>query len=112
MWAIGLPNPALWGVLAALLRFIPYVGVPVAALLPTFVAFAVFPGWSKSFQVLGSFIILDQAVGYFVEPFVIGRGIGLSPLSLLVSAMFWSWLWGLPGLLACHIFDGLSEGCG
>ena len=99
MWAIGLPNPALWGVLAALLRFIPYVGVPVAALLPAFVAFAVFPGWSKSFQVLGSFIILDQAVGYFVEPFVVGRGIGLSPLSLLVSAMFWSWLWGLPGLL-------------
>jgi predicted PurR-regulated permease PerM/methanogenic corrinoid protein MtbC1 len=99
MWLLGLPNPALWGALAALLRFIPYVGVPVAALLPTFVAFAVFPGWSKSLQVLGSFIIADQAVGYFVEPFLIGRGIGLSPLSLLVSAMFWSWLWGLPELL-------------
>jgi len=99
MWLLGLPNPALWGALAALLRFIPYVGVPVAALLPTFVAFAVFPGWSKSLQVLGSFIILDQAVGYIIEPFLIGRGIGVSPLALLVSAMFWSWLWGLPGLL-------------
>jgi predicted PurR-regulated permease PerM/methanogenic corrinoid protein MtbC1 len=99
MWLLGLPNPALWGALAALLRFIPYVGVPVAALLPTFVAFAVFPGWSKSLQVLGSFIILDQAVGYIIEPFLIGRGIGLSPLALLVSAMFWSWLWGMPGLL-------------
>jgi predicted PurR-regulated permease PerM/methanogenic corrinoid protein MtbC1 len=99
MWLLGLPNPALWGALAALLRFIPYVGVPVAALLPTFVAFAVFPGWAKSLEVLGSFTILDQAVGYVVEPFLIGRGIGLSPLALLVSAMFWSWLWGLPGLL-------------
>jgi methanogenic corrinoid protein MtbC1 len=99
MWLLGLPNPALWGALAALLRFIPYIGVPVAALLPTFVAFAVFPGWSKSLQVLGSFIIVDQAVSYVVEPFLIGRGIGVSPLALLVSAMFWAWLWGLPGLL-------------
>jgi len=99
MWLLGLPNPALWGAIAALFRFIPYVGVPVAALLPAFVAFAVFPGWSKSLQVLGSFVIADQVVGYCVEPFLIGRGIGLSPLALLVSAMFWSWLWGLPGLL-------------
>jgi predicted PurR-regulated permease PerM/methanogenic corrinoid protein MtbC1 len=99
MWLLGLPNPALWGALAALLRFIPYVGAPVAALLPTFVAFAVFPGWAKSLEVLGSFVILDQAVGYVIEPLLIGRGIGLSPLALLVSAMFWSWLWGMPGLL-------------
>ena len=99
MWLLGLPQPGLWGALAALLRFIPYVGVAVAALLPTFVAFAVFPGWSKSLEVLGCFIIFDQATGQLVEPFVVGRGVGLSPLALLVSAMFWSWLWGLPGLL-------------
>jgi methanogenic corrinoid protein MtbC1 len=99
MLQLGLPNPALWGALAALCRFIPYVGVPIATLLPTFVAFAVFPGWGKSLEVLGSFVIVDQLVGYFVEPFLIGRGIGLSPLALLVSAMFWVWLWGLPGLL-------------
>lgn len=98
MWLLDLPNPALWGALAALLRFIPYVGVPVAGFLPAFVAFAVFPGWSRSVEVIGTFIIADQAVGYLVEPFLIGRGIGLSPLALLVSAMFWSWLWGLPGL--------------
>jgi predicted PurR-regulated permease PerM len=98
MWLFGLPNPALWGAIAALLRFIPYIGVPIAALLPTFVAFAVFPGWNKSIEVLASFVIIDQVIGYLVEPFLIGRGIGLSPLALLVSAMFWSWLWGLPGL--------------
>ena len=97
-WLLGLPNPALWGALSALLRFIPYVGVPVAALLPTFVAFAVFPGWTKSLEVLGSFVIVDQTLGYLIEPFLIGRGIGLSPLALLVSTMYWAWLWGLPGL--------------
>jgi predicted PurR-regulated permease PerM/methylmalonyl-CoA mutase cobalamin-binding subunit len=99
IWMIGLPNPILWGALAALFRFVPYVGVPVAALLPMFVAFAVFPGWSKSVEVFASFVIFDQIVGYLIEPFLIGRGIGLSPLGLLFSAMFWGWLWGLPGLL-------------
>ena len=99
IWMIGLPNPILWGALAALFRFVPYVGVPIAALLPMFVAFAVSPGWSESIEVLAAFVILDQIVSYLVEPFVIGRGIGLSPLGLLFSAMFWGWLWGLPGLL-------------
>jgi len=99
MWLIGLPNPLLWGALAALFRFVPYVGVPIAGLLPTLVAIAVFPGWSQSIEVLVTFIVLDQIVSYLVEPFLIGRGIGLSPLALLFSAMFWGWLWGLPGLL-------------
>ncbi|MGC1399873.1 AI-2E family transporter [Candidatus Binatus sp.] len=99
IWAIGLPNPILWGALAALFRFVPYVGVPFAALLPMFVAFAVFPGWSKSVEVFAAFVLLDQIVGYLIEPSLIGRGIGLSPLGLLFSAMFWGWLWGLPGLL-------------
>jgi predicted PurR-regulated permease PerM/methylmalonyl-CoA mutase cobalamin-binding subunit len=99
IWMIGLPNPILWGALAALFRFVPYVGVPIAALLPMFVAFAVSPGWSESIEVFAAFVILDQIVGYLIEPFLIGRGIGLSPLGLLFSAMFWGWLWGLPGLL-------------
>jgi predicted PurR-regulated permease PerM/methanogenic corrinoid protein MtbC1 len=99
VWLLGMPNPAFWGGLAFLLRFIPYVGVLISAALPTLVAFAVFPGWSKSFEVVAAFIILDQISGQLVEPFLIGRGIGLSPLALLVSAMFWAWLWGLPGLL-------------
>ena len=99
VWLLGLPNPGLWGALAFVLRFVPYVGVPVAALLPTLVAIALFPGWTKSLEVLTSFVVVDQIVSYLVEPFLIGRGIGLSPLALLVSAMYWSWLWGLPGLL-------------
>jgi predicted PurR-regulated permease PerM/methylmalonyl-CoA mutase cobalamin-binding subunit len=99
MWALGLPNPAFWGALAFLLRFIPYVGSLISAIFPALVAFAVSPGWSKSIEVLVAFVVLDQLAAELVEPFLIGRGIGLSPLALLVSAMFWSWLWGLPGLL-------------
>jgi len=99
IWLIGLPNPLLWGALAALFRFVPYVGVPIACLLPTLVAVAVFPGWRQAIEVLATFIVADQIVSYLVEPFIIGRGIGLSPLGLLFSAMFWGWLWGLPGLL-------------
>ncbi|MGC1342680.1 MAG: AI-2E family transporter, partial [Candidatus Binataceae bacterium] len=99
MWLLGFPNPAFWGALAFLLRFIPYVGALTSAVLPTLVAFALFPNWSKCFEVFAAFVILDQVASQFVEPFLIGRGIGLSPLALLVSAMFWAWLWGLPGLL-------------
>ena len=99
VWLIGLPNPELWGLLAFLLRFIPYVGAITSALLPALVAFALFPGWSKSLEILGAFIILDQVAAQFVEPFIIGRGIGVSPVALLISAMYWSWLWGVPGLL-------------
>jgi predicted PurR-regulated permease PerM/methanogenic corrinoid protein MtbC1 len=98
-WLLGLPNAAFWGALAFLLRFIPYVGALASAALPTLVAFAIFPGWSRSFEVLGSFVIVDQAAAQLVEPFLIGRGVGVSPVALLVSAMYWAWLWGLPGLL-------------
>lgn len=99
MWLLGLPNPEFWGMLAFLLRFIPYVGALVSALLPTLVAFAVFAGWSKSIEVIVSFIVLDQIAAHLIEPFLIGRGIGVSPAALLISTAYWAWLWGVPGLL-------------
>jgi predicted PurR-regulated permease PerM/methanogenic corrinoid protein MtbC1 len=99
VWYLGLPSAALWGLLAFLLRFIPYVGAPASALLPAMVAFALFPGWSKALETLGAFIVLDQVAAQLAEPFIIGRGIDVSPVALLVSAMYWSWLWGIPGLL-------------
>ncbi len=98
-WLLGLQNAVLWGLLAFLLRFIPYVGAMTAAILPALVAFAVFPGWSKSLEILGFFTFFDQIATHVVEPFIVGPGIGVSPVALLVSAMYWSWLWGLPGLL-------------
>ena len=98
-WYLGLPSAALWGVVAFLLRFIPYVGAISSAFLPTLVAFAMFPGWSKALEILTAFIILDQVAAQIAEPFIIGRGVDVSPVALLISAMYWSWLWGIPGLL-------------
>jgi len=98
-WMIGLPTPELWGLLGFLFRYVPYVGALMAALLPTLVAFAVFPGWDKAIEVLVAFIAIDQVAAQLIEPFMVGRGIGISPVALLVSAMYWSWIWGPLGLL-------------
>jgi predicted PurR-regulated permease PerM/methylmalonyl-CoA mutase cobalamin-binding subunit len=97
--ALGLPNAELWGLLAFLLRYIPYVGILVSASLPTLVAFAVFPGWSRPLEVLGAFLLLDQLAAHVVEPVMVGSGIDVSPVALLVCTVYWSWLWGIPGLL-------------
>jgi predicted PurR-regulated permease PerM/methanogenic corrinoid protein MtbC1 len=99
MWLIGLPNPVFWGAIAFLLRYIPYVGAITSAILPALVAFAVFPGWGKTIEVLVSFVALDQFSAQLLEPILIGRGVGLSPAALLISAMYWAWLWGVAGLL-------------
>jgi predicted PurR-regulated permease PerM len=72
-WFLGLPSAPVWGLLAFLLRFIPYVGAITAAILPALVAFAVFPGWAKSLEVLGSFVLFDQIAAQFIEPLLIGR---------------------------------------
>jgi hypothetical protein len=71
----------------------------IAAVVSATVAFAVFPGWDKSLEVIGAFILLDQISAQLVEPFLIGHGIGLSPVAMLVAAMYWAWLWGIAGLL-------------
>jgi len=99
LWLIGLPTPALWGVIVAVLRFVPYVGVPIAALLPVAVAFAVDPGWSMVLATIAVFLVAELTVGQFVEPWLYGRQVGLSPAAIVVSATFWTSLWGPVGLL-------------
>jgi predicted PurR-regulated permease PerM/methylmalonyl-CoA mutase cobalamin-binding subunit len=99
LFALGLPNPEFWGLLAFLLRYVPYVGAVISSMLPALVAFAVFPGWSKSLMVIGSFVALDQITAQMAEPFLIGSGIDMSPVALLIATIYWSWLWGVPGLL-------------
>jgi predicted PurR-regulated permease PerM len=96
---MGGPSPILWGVLAALLRFIPYIGVWIAALLAGLLAAAVDPGWSMLFWTLGLFAVTELIAGQVVEPLLYGHTTGLSPLSVVVAAIFWSWLWGPVGLL-------------
>ncbi len=99
LYAIGVPSPALWGVLAGLLRFLPYIGPFLSALPPLILAAAVAPDWSMSIWVVGLFLVVEPIMGYVVEPMVYGHSTGLSPIAVIVSAIFWTWLWGPIGLI-------------
>src|SRR5271165_530980 len=98
LWAIGVPYAVLWGCLAAMLRFIPYVGAAVAFLLPLVFSVAYFPGWRQPLEVVAFFGAVEVALSY-LEPVIYGKTTGVSALGLLVAAMFWTWLWGLLGTL-------------
>jgi predicted PurR-regulated permease PerM len=96
---LRLPQALLCGILAGVMRFVPYVGVGIAALFAAVLALAVDPGWSLAVSTLSVFILLDIIVGQLVEPHLYGHATGLSPLSVVVGAIFWSWLWGPAGLI-------------
>jgi len=96
---LRLPQALLCGILAGVMRFVPYVGMAMAALFAAVLALAVDPGWSLALSGLGVFILLDIVVGQLVEPHLYGHATGLSPLSVVVGAIFWSWLWGPAGLI-------------
>ena len=99
LWWAGLPNPLLWGLLAALLRFVPYVGTYVALVPPLLLAIAIAPGWSLAIIVLILFAALDLLMGQVIEPLIYGHSTGLSPVAVIISAAFWALLWGPVGLL-------------
>jgi len=99
LFLLGIPYAALWGVLAAALRFIPYVGATIAVLLPTALALAVFPGWSRALIIVGVYLALELTAYMVVEPWLYGQSAGVSPVALLVAVIFWTWLWGSVGLL-------------
>lgn len=96
---IGVPNAPLWASLTAVLRFVPYVGVWLAAFLATLLAAAVDPGWSLALMTIGLYVIVETVAGQLVEPQLYGHTTGLSPLAVVVAAIFWSWLWGPVGLI-------------
>jgi predicted PurR-regulated permease PerM len=96
---IGVPYWFLWGFLAVVLRFVPYLGTWLAAALPTVLSFATAPGLSQPLLVLASFIVLDLITANAVEPLLFGHSTGVSPLALLVAAVFWTWVWGPIGLV-------------
>lgn len=97
--AIGIPHALLWGILACFFRFIPYVGSPVAALLPMAMAMAVFPGWSQVGLTFALFLVLEIGTANFIEPWLYGAHTGISSLAILVAAVFWGMLWGPVGLI-------------
>lgn len=99
LWLIGVPSPLLWGVFAALMRFVPYIGSFMAALPPLLLAAAVDPGWSMALMTLALFAIGEPMMGHVVEPVVYGQSTGLSPFAVVISAIFWTWMWGPVGLL-------------
>ncbi|WP_445145854.1 AI-2E family transporter [Dyella sp. Tek66A03] len=96
---IGVPNAPLWAALTATLRFVPYVGVWIVAVLAALFAAAVVPGWSLLFLTLALYAFVETVVAQFVEPFLYGHTTGLSPLAVVVAAIFWSSLWGPVGLI-------------
>jgi predicted PurR-regulated permease PerM/methanogenic corrinoid protein MtbC1 len=99
LWFIGVPSPAMWGVMAGLLRFVPYIGSFLAAVAPAALGAAVDPGWGMTLEVVALFAIVEPLTGYVVEPLLYGHSTGLSPVSVIVSAIFWTWLWGPIGLI-------------
>jgi predicted PurR-regulated permease PerM len=99
LWLIGVPSPVLWGVLAALMRFVPFLGSFIAAACPLILAAAVDPGWSMFLMTLALYVISEPVMGNVIEPVVQGQRTGLSPLAIVLSAAFWTLLWGPIGLL-------------
>jgi predicted PurR-regulated permease PerM len=96
---IGLPYAVLWGFLAGILRFVPYVGAWLSALMPLALSLAVFPSWSQSLLVAGLFLVLEPLIFLVIEPLLYGTSAGVSEVALLVAVAFWTWLWGPVGLV-------------
>jgi predicted PurR-regulated permease PerM len=99
LWAFGVPHAVLWGALSGLLRFVPYVGIMVAGVLIAIFVAAIDPGWTMALSCLAMFVALELLVANVVEPKVYGHSAGLSPLAVIVSALFWGAMWGPIGLL-------------
>jgi predicted PurR-regulated permease PerM len=99
LWVIGVPNAPLWALLALVLRFVPYIGPVIATIFPLALALAVDPGWTMVLWTVALFVVLELVSNNVVEPWLYGSRTGLSPLAIIVSAIFWTWLWGPLGLL-------------
>ncbi|MGO9986471.1 MAG: AI-2E family transporter [Rhodomicrobium sp.] len=96
---IGVPNAVLFGALAAMMRFVPFIGSYIAAAIPLILAAAIEPGWASFFWTLALYVSGETFVGQVIEPWLYGHTTGLSPFAVIVSASFWTWLWGPVGLV-------------
>jgi predicted PurR-regulated permease PerM len=99
LWAIGVPSPLLWGIFAAVLRFLPYIGSAIAAVFPLALAAAVDPGWTMLIWTGLLFITVEPLVGHIIEPIFQGHSTGMSPVAVVLAATFWTVLWGPIGLV-------------
>jgi predicted PurR-regulated permease PerM len=99
LWAIGVPNALLWGLVTLVMRFVPFIGSILAAAFPLFLAFAVSPGWSAVLWTAALFMVVELITSNLIEPWLYGSRTGVSPLSIIVCAVFWTWIWGPLGLV-------------
>jgi predicted PurR-regulated permease PerM len=99
LYFIGVPNPVLWGVVAGILRLVPYVGTITAGILPIALSLAIFDGWGPPLMVFALFAIVELVTANLVEPLLYGAHTGISSLAILVAAVFWTALWGPAGLI-------------
>jgi predicted PurR-regulated permease PerM len=97
--AIGMPNPVLWGAVAGILSYIPYLGALVTVLLIGIVALASFDGNQHVLLACGGFLVIDLLKGYLLAPLILGRGMPLNTVAVLVSLLFWGWVWGIAGVI-------------
>ncbi len=96
---IGVPHPVLWGVLGAVMRFVPYIGAWIAAAFPALLAATVDPGWSMALMTIALYAVTEFLAGQILEPLLYGHSTGLSPIAVIIAAIFWTWLWGPIGLI-------------
>jgi predicted PurR-regulated permease PerM len=99
LWIIGVPSAPLWGILAMILRFVPYIGALISAIFPLILAAAAGPGWIMVLSTVALFLVVELVAGQIIEPLVYGHSAGLSPVAVIASATFWTWLWGPIGLI-------------
>jgi predicted PurR-regulated permease PerM len=96
---IGVPSAPLWGLIAMILRFVPYIGALISAIFPLILSAAVGSGWEMLLLTAALFVVLELFAGQVLEPLIFGHSSGLSPIAIIVSASFWTWLWGPVGLV-------------
>jgi predicted PurR-regulated permease PerM len=99
LYFIGVPNALLWGTVAGLFRFLPYIGAPLAAILPILLSLAIFATWSQPVETLLLYLIVELVVANFLEPLLYGANTGISSFAILFAAIFWALIWGPIGLL-------------
>ena len=99
LYLIGVPNPILWGILATTLRFIPYIGPWLAAAMPIGLSMAISGDWVAPSLTIGLFVVLELFANNVLEPWLYGKNTGVSAVAVLLAAVFWTWLWGVAGLL-------------
>ena len=99
LWLIGVPNALFFGLVTLVMRFVPYIGSAISAILPLLMAFAVSPDWSLVIWTAVLFAVVEFTTSNIIEPWFYGQRTGVSPLAVIVSAMFWTWLWGPMGLI-------------